>query len=243
MEISIWISIALYGCKKNRITSCHWALNPRGRRSWLTIWMLLSTLNRHSEYYYRIRQYISSLLHLSRTSVHYWLSQVMILIGTQGNYTSIQLSQATKTLESAHAAMTVLETNPILALPWVPDSPQHIEAKTLHGHQKYHQLLDEIKQCAVSCQFEIEKMGLSKTGEILLSDHPTSTSWSETDYKTCHWVTGCSMGENSPFHPWKAQHICSKHESTKAKADLDRCHKSGFYLWYCDTAWPWRYLW
>ncbi len=36
------------------------------------------------------------------------------------------------------------------------------------------------------------------------------------------------MGENSPFHPWKAQHIGSKHESTKAEADLDGCHKSGF---------------
>jgi len=103
---------------------------------------------------------------------------------TQGKYTGLQLSQATETLDCTHAVMTALETNPTLVLPWAPDSPQCIEAKTLHEHQKYHQLLDEIKQHAVSHQFKIEKMGLPKTGEILLSDHPTSTSWSETDYKT-----------------------------------------------------------
>ena len=96
----------------------------------------------------------------------------MVSVGTQRRYTALQLSQATEALDSAHAAMAALEANSSLTLPWTPDSPQCMEAMTLCQHQDYHHLLDEIEQCAVSHQFEIEKMGLPKTGEILVSDYP-----------------------------------------------------------------------
>ncbi len=160
---------------------------------------------------------------------------------------ALQLSQATKALDSACAAMAALEANSSLTLPWTPDSPQHMEAMTLCQHQDYHHLLDEIEQCAVSHQFEIEKMGLPKTGEILVSDYPyvpTSTlSWPRLQNLSKYHITGCKVGEDSPYHPQKVQYIGSEHESTQAKADLGEHHQFGFHLRYCDTVWPWRYSW
>ena len=106
--------------------------------------------------------------HFSRATVNHWLVQITVSVRSQGNYTSLQLSQAAEALNNAHATMAALETDPTLALLWTPDSHQYMEAVTLHQHQDYHCLLNEIEQHAISCQFEIKKMGLPKTGESLI---------------------------------------------------------------------------
>ncbi len=49
-------------------------------------------------------------------------------------------------------------------VPWMLNSPEQQEAIILQEEWEYHRLLDELELHAVSHQFEIEKLGLPKTG-------------------------------------------------------------------------------
>ncbi|KAF8343852.1 uncharacterized protein EI90DRAFT_2901537 [Cantharellus anzutake] len=47
--------------------------------------------------------------------------------------------------------------------PWLPSSPEWLEAIALHQQREFNQLLDELEHRAISRQFEVEKMGLPRT--------------------------------------------------------------------------------
>ncbi|KAF8314885.1 uncharacterized protein EI90DRAFT_2947410 [Cantharellus anzutake] len=47
--------------------------------------------------------------------------------------------------------------------PWVPGSPEQLEAIALHQQRDYNHLLDDLEHRAISRQFEVEKMGLPRT--------------------------------------------------------------------------------
>ena len=72
-------------------------------------------------------------------------------------------------VEDARCIVSALEVTSSLGLPWVPDSPQHQEAIQLRSERKYHRLLDDLEHCAISHQFELEKRGLPRTGEWLIT--------------------------------------------------------------------------
>ncbi len=65
------------------------------------------------------------------------------------------------------------------------NSPEWQEAIILWEEQEYHHLLNELELCAVSCQFEIEKLGLPKIG---MSTCPPSFklwgTWLPLDHKS-----------------------------------------------------------
>ena len=69
-------------------------------------------------------------------------------------------------------------------LPWLPSSPQRQEAIQLRNERKYHRLLDDLEHSAVSRQFELEKMGLPRTGEYLITVYRNDIDFPILDYKT-----------------------------------------------------------
>ncbi len=77
--------------------------------------------------------------------------------------------QGNEAITSAHSALEalqlVLPDSVSHTQPWVPSSPEQVEAIALHQQRNYNQLLDELEHCAISHQFEVEKMGLPRTGE------------------------------------------------------------------------------
>jgi len=76
---------------------------------------------------------------------------------------------ATQAVKSTQVIVKALEANGSLELPWTIDSSQWCEAILLQQERKYHQLLDDLEYRAISRQFEIEKLGLPKTGMTILA--------------------------------------------------------------------------
>ncbi len=111
------------------------------------------------------------LIFLSRAMACYWISQLTIAAGPSGAHIKQHLAQANETLEATHSAVLAVEAKSSFILPWKPDSPQHLEAISLCQQWDYHQLLDELEQWAISCQLEIERINLPKTGENGLPQH------------------------------------------------------------------------
>ncbi len=71
---------------------------------------------------------------------------------------------------NAQAIIKALEETNQFTIPWTLNLAERQEAIILQGEWEYHHLLDELEFCVVLCQFEIEKLGLQKTGT------PTSSS-------------------------------------------------------------------
>jgi hypothetical protein len=95
------------------------------------------------------------------------MSQIAESLGQIGQH----IAQANNTLETAHSVVMAIEARSSFTLPWMPDSPQRLEAVVLHQRRDYHHLLDELEQQAISCQLELEKIGLPKTGENYIAQH------------------------------------------------------------------------
>ena len=103
-------------------------------------------------------------------------------------------------LDNAQAIVHALEQVNSFTLPWMPDSAEWKEAVILWAEQEYHHLLDKPEHGAVSHQFEIEQLGLSKTG---ISHHIISLLGSMTiccllDYKVWQWISSlvCKCGKS-----------------------------------------------
>ena len=69
----------------------------------------------------------------------------------------------TKVTNARAIAKALEETNSIMVC-WMLNSAEWQEAIVLHQGREYHRLLDELEFHAVLRQFEIEKLGLPKTG-------------------------------------------------------------------------------
>src|SRR5258705_5459068 len=65
---------------------------------------------------------------------------------------------------NACAIIKALEETNSITVPWMLNSAERQEAIVLHQGREYHRLLDELEFRTVSQQFEIEKLGLPKTG-------------------------------------------------------------------------------
>ena len=102
--------------------------------------------------------------------------------------------EANEAVENACSTVTALEgaiTNMLsLTLPWTADSPHCLEAIALHQQRNYNQLLDELECCTISCQFEVEKIGLPRTGILHAAPFATllTTPVIPIDYKACQQI-------------------------------------------------------
>jgi hypothetical protein len=52
---------------------------------------------------------------------------------------------------------------------WVPGSPVRVAAEQLRADRRYHERLDDLEHRALSRKFEVEKLGLPKTGMYVYS--------------------------------------------------------------------------
>jgi len=67
-------------------------------------------------------------------------------------------------VKNAQVIIKALEETNNFTIPWMPNSAEQQGAIILWGEWEYHHLLDELEFHVVSHQFEIEKLGLPKTG-------------------------------------------------------------------------------
>jgi hypothetical protein len=114
-----------------------------------------------------------------------------------------QASRAQCKAEDAHCIVSALEATSSLTLPWLANSPQRQEAIQLRNERKYHRLLDDLEHRAISRRFELEKMGLPKTGEYLIIVFRYYINFSvhrlqnPSTYITVDWKTE----QDASFHP------------------------------------------
>ncbi|KAF8311020.1 uncharacterized protein EI90DRAFT_2868245, partial [Cantharellus anzutake] len=101
-----------------------------------------------------------------RETVRYWIVQIAVQARLPPQHADQHLREANEAVESARATLAALG----LALPamsrtrpWVPGSPERLEAIALHQQRDYNHLLDDLEHHAISHQFEVEKMGLPRT--------------------------------------------------------------------------------
>jgi formyltetrahydrofolate hydrolase len=78
----------------------------------------------------------------------------------------MQSFDAEENVAAARSIMTALGKLHSFKLPWKKESAEHNEAIMLRSQRNYHCLLDELEHRAISRHFEIEKLGLPKTGEL-----------------------------------------------------------------------------
>jgi len=111
------------------------------------------------------------------------------MLTTSTQHAGWHLQEVNEAVENACAMVMALEgaiANMLsLTLPWMADSPHHLKAIALHQQRDYHQLLDELEYHAISCQFEVEKMGLPRTGILHAAPFATllTTPVIPIDYK------------------------------------------------------------
>jgi hypothetical protein len=72
--------------------------------------------------------------------------------------------RANMEVDNARAIVHALEEVNTFTLPWTQDSVERKEAIILRAEREYHHLLDKLEHGAVSRQFEVEWLGLPKTG-------------------------------------------------------------------------------
>ncbi|KAF8332283.1 uncharacterized protein EI90DRAFT_3122714 [Cantharellus anzutake] len=134
-------------------------------------------------------EYLEAIECLERAegTVSHWISRLAAPTTSSAQHTTWHLQEANKAIENARATVMALEAaldTWSLSLPWTTDSPQHLEAITLRQQRDYHQLLDELEHHAISRQFEVEKVGLPRTGITFYSPYcPAHCAAISTDYK------------------------------------------------------------
>ena len=103
-------------------------------------------------------------------------------------------------VEDAHCIVSTLEATLSFTLPWLPNSPQHQEAIQLHNERKYHCLLDDLEHSAISCQFELEKLGLPRTGKYFIMVCRNDVNFPILDYKTHQHVSQLIGKQGKALH-------------------------------------------
>ncbi|KAF8325410.1 uncharacterized protein EI90DRAFT_3128756 [Cantharellus anzutake] len=115
--------------------------------------------------------YLEATEHLKHAeeTVCYWIAQIAASTMLPPQHADQHLQEASEAVESAHFALSALSSTlpPSISYsqPWLPGSPEWLEAITLCQQREFNQLLDELEHHAISHQFEVEKMGLPKTGK------------------------------------------------------------------------------
>lgn len=112
--------------------------------------------------------YLEATEHLERAeeTVRYWIAQIAASTRLL-QHADRHLREANEAVESARSALSALElvlpATVSRTQPWIPGSPERLEAIGLRQQRDYNRLLDELEHRAISRQFEVEKMGLPRT--------------------------------------------------------------------------------
>ena len=84
------------------------------------------------------------------------------------NYSAeMKLKHAIENIAKATAAIQDFEEKLGIGKHWVPEDTRWKKTGTMVNQQQYQHFLDELKWLVVSCMFELTKMNMSQTGELI----------------------------------------------------------------------------